>query len=256
MSEPRSFLIKLTNIKPKDLGLRDLLDLLREVSSLARPPQSTVRPGARPPEIRISLVSVEEGSANYALQLSDEEWASGAFDAVATVMNRRPYSLEARRRTAVIHSVAQKYGTVVQLFRERGAPPVAEVRPDEDPQEAYVEGETTLYGRVTRVGGLPPKAYVQLDGGGGVLVSLKSVVLAQRLAHRLYEVVGLKGTAHWNPETWEVEEFSVTELLDYEAAALATGFRSLAEACGPNGWDDVSDVVEAILDLRKGGDAH
>ncbi|HHY38834.1 MAG TPA: hypothetical protein GX507_07925 [Clostridia bacterium] len=111
-------------------------------------------------------------------------------------------------------------------------------------------GETVIYGRVIRVGGVEPKIRLILDDGSQVTCTATEDQ-AKQVARRLYETVGLKGFAEWDTDNWSLKAFSVGEILDYVETPITLAFKELAEAAGPEAWSDVVDIVEAIRCLRE-----
>jgi len=122
---------------------------------------------------------------------------------------------------------------------------------DAIPVRPRVRGETVIYGKVERVGGVEPKVRLRLADGDGLSCRL-SEALARQLGGRLYEEVGLKGTATWDAGDYALLYFHADELTRYEPAGVKVGFAELKAVAGPH-YANVEDVVSYVRELRHGG---
>lgn len=109
-------------------------------------------------------------------------------------------------------------------------------------------GTTTLYGRVTRVGGDEPKARIELSSGEKVSCAV-TVDMAKELGRRLYDRVGLTGTAVWNAETWGIDGFTVTQIEGYIDRSPATVVKELRDRFG-HYFDEIEDADTFVRSLR------
>jgi len=119
------------------------------------------------------------------------------------------------------------------------------------PSVPYIEGTTTIYGRCIRVGGIKPKAEIQLYQGGTLFIDV-SEQIAKELARSLYEHVCIEGKARWNPDDWSFDKFEGLRVSEFKATDTLTAFHALAKAASGR-WDGV-DAVAYIKDLRSEGD--
>jgi hypothetical protein len=117
------------------------------------------------------------------------------------------------------------------------------------------QGDTTVYGRLIRIGGTGPRATLQMPDGKSLHVELSesmAVELASR--GRLQEDVGIEGRATWRVDTWEILEFRARHITAYQPDKTnhVETFEALAEAAGDR-WEGV-DVERFDAGLR--GDAR
>lgn len=113
-------------------------------------------------------------------------------------------------------------------------------------------GETTIYGRIIRVGGKTPK--VMLDTVDGRTIDCDAdASIAQTLGGRLYQVVGLLGIAEWDPQTLTIDTFQIKALLPYEAKPLKEAMAQLA-AITRKYYADIDDVPKYIASIRDPGE--
>jgi len=126
---------------------------------------------------------------------------------------------------------------------------LATLTPDyEIPKPVFISGQTTVYGQIVRVGGVEPKVEVKLISGITIYCPF-DVSLASRLGSLLYNTVGLNGEAHWNPRTYEIEEFRVTDIAPYKETPLVEAFQSISKIAGKY-YDDIENVTGYIAGLR------
>jgi len=98
-------------------------------------------------------------------------------------------------------------------------------------ENIYVEGETTLYGTIKRVGGEEPTVLIQLIDGNRLICKI-SKKLATKFGNLLYTQVGLIGIAKWNIADHSIEEFKITEITDYQKTPLPEAFSLLSREIG------------------------
>jgi hypothetical protein len=119
------------------------------------------------------------------------------------------------------------------------------------PPPAYIEGTTTIYGRCIRVGGVKPRAEIQLYQGSNIFIAV-SELMAKELAKSLYEHVCIEGKARWNPDDWTIEEFEGQRMLEFRNTDALTAFRNLSVGAD-NRWDGI-DAIEYVKNLRCEGE--
>ncbi len=92
------------------------------------------------------------------------------------------------------------------------------------PGQSPVMKETTiLYGVLIRIGGYTrPRAYMQFLDGRKLSCSVSSRSLAIAMAARLYQSIGVRGTATWNVRDKSLLSFHIEELLPYRDSSTST----------------------------------
>ena len=116
------------------------------------------------------------------------------------------------------------------------------------PEPHFIRGETVIYGRVERVGGVDPKVRVRLSEHEVVSCRLDEGLAIELGAH-LYSEVGLRGQATWDAKDQSLAYFRVDEILPFENAGAATAAYALKEAA-QGAYDVVKDVPGFIHGLR------
>ena len=115
----------------------------------------------------------------------------------------------------------------------------------------FIQGETTIYGKLMRLGGAASDATLQIKLDNEVTLTCECHErFASRLARedKLYRVVGLSGHAWWHPTTNELVRFQATDLLPYQEIDIVTAIDNLREA-SHGVFDDV-DVQDYLEKLR------
>lgn len=118
------------------------------------------------------------------------------------------------------------------------------------PKPTYINGQTTIYGQIVRVGGVEPKVEVKTISGQTIFCPF-DVSLASELGALLYQLAGLNGLAKWDAQTFEIQEFRVTSISNFRDTSVVEAFQSLTEIAGEY-YDDVEDVRSYIESLRRG----
>jgi hypothetical protein len=127
---------------------------------------------------------------------------------------------------------------------------VAVLTPDTDIQPPLpLKGETVVYGTVMRVGGKKPRLMFQPVGLDHVKYSDVTRPLARQLATKLYQVVGLRGIAQWDAQTFELDELEVEEVIDYVPIPVSEAFEGLSNLIGKY-YADIDDVEDYVANLR------
>ena len=115
-------------------------------------------------------------------------------------------------------------------------------------QRLLLEGETSLTGRVERVGGATAtRCALRIPFQSRLLFCrVANDEVARQLGNYLYEEVAVTGKARWLKNNWKVVGFTVHSVYQPKAGSLAEAFQALHDA-GGHGWDKVADP-KALLD--------
>ncbi len=243
---------------PEQIRARDLADAIKAFEELVVSELKASGEDVDPNDVVVGLVDVRAGSARFRFKSSYMATAVAAYVSAARHVKEKAYS-EMRSTSAealqTLQRVGKKYNGDVELrtHEQQGedAEPLALIRreePIELPAPSYLKGITTLYGKIARVGGSTPKVRLDLEPGER-LVCTVGEDLARQIATRLYEFVGLRGVAHWNLDTAEIEVFEIQALLPYEKTGAMDAFAALAEVSAED-FTDIQDVVQYAEVLR------
>ena len=134
------------------------------------------------------------------------------------------------------------------------ANPRAIITPESEisiPETAYLYGETTVYGKVQRVGGAEPKVSLKINEHHPTIYCSVSEELAKELGKNLYLEIGLKGTAKWYLPTLNIVEFKITDIVYLQTTSFTESVEHLSKLIGEY-WNDVTDVEVEISKYRSG----
>ncbi len=114
-------------------------------------------------------------------------------------------------------------------------------------ETALVSGETSIAGKVKRVGGATAmKAALRVAFQDRLLYcQIASSETARQLGKHLYQEVVVTGTAQWIRDSWQVFSFTIKEMYQPESGSLLEALEALREA-GGKAWDKIGDP-EAFL---------
>jgi hypothetical protein len=115
-----------------------------------------------------------------------------------------------------------------------------------------VSGETTLFGRVMRVGGAQEvRCALRVDGRHKLLFcDVANHHISQELGKRLYEPVVVGGTAQWISRSWRLISFRITSVRQLKKGSLLESMKALRKA-GGDAWDSVEDPENYVKGLRS-----
>ena len=244
-------------IQPGTLRSREIGEIIRAFEDMVAAKVASQVPELRSDEIVVGLYSIEAGSLRLKFRSPVMTAVLPAYVALAAAVTTADFrevpnaSLRAMRE---IVAFASRHECAVQLWAPGASRASAEVSAATVVPEALLaEGETTLVGRVLRVGGRSPRAMVETIQGETVFCDVSREV-AQSLGHRLYEWVELSGTAEWNPDDWSVESFRVASAQTAASTAPRVTLRELARVVGEV-FADIGDVTGYVRRLRQGAEA-
>jgi hypothetical protein len=254
----KTFELKLQgkDLVPSELSVHELTDLLLAIERAVVKTALHSQQGLDEDETYIALVGVAEGSTTLRFT-SALPATSNAFLQIGNALSSRSYSelpspaIEALRE---ISDYSEEREAIIGFYSSDNSHPhlLAEIRPDVDlklPLVDVVHGTTTVYGKLTRVGGNPPKARITLLNGEAISCFV-SEKLAKRIGNRLYEVIGLSGDAKWDADDYALLSFKAHDIAPYEETTLQQAVKELKESAG-SAWQNVKDVNAFIDELRR-----
>lgn len=201
----------------------------------------------------VALVAIRKGSVRPVL-MCDARATNIAHRVVNAVRRNRLGSVPENAYKALLKTdrvakrmnVKWEFGPLAAPKSERIVIARTAEIPEVQPPSAW-KGETSIFGRCIRVGGVPATATIELEGQSSVNARV-SVELAKKLGARLYDSIGLAGVAEWDEDTKNIVAFEASALLPYDPGPIDSAFEKLAEIAG-----DTLDGVDAeklVAELR------
>jgi hypothetical protein len=251
-----------TDITPADI---DYGDFLVYGSHILRAVRGAIEPNAGEPELSFSLVELRENCAT--LVFRGNRPAVRSFQLIATILAAAAFARLRRECWEGLAGLSEQAGAQKLVFDfdplaqvvaaeaatispARPVPVVPPLAP------RTIQGETSIYGTVNRVGGRrKPGAEIHLTSGGTLDVHLSSQAMAEELGKLLYREVCLYGYATWKitegDGPWELTTFEAIRRVPYTPTGISDAVDALAEAF-PDAWRGV-DVDEYLRGFRNEG---
>lgn len=113
----------------------------------------------------------------------------------------------------------------------------------------FLKGDTTIYGELVDAGGDNPNIHIKINNDYTVIIDTDKK-RAKELAARLYDQVGLKGSAKWDILTSKIIEFKLYDILDYSPGNLKETFDELKKIT--SGYWDKFNTNEEITNNLTG----
>lgn len=151
-----------------------------------------------------------------------------------------------------LSAFTRRYQCNAEFFTQNGSlESLAVLTPETQIPDIYpLSGETSIYGEITRVGGTEPKIQFKTFDSQIIYCSTSKAV-AKKAGVKLYTKVEMHGLAEWNSETFEIENFHVIDISDYDRTSPSEAFKELANLIGDS-FDDITDVDRFVSEIRYG----
>jgi hypothetical protein len=204
-------------------------------------------------DVIIGLASLSDGSIRLGFKSILPSVVIPAYLSVASAVNKNEFaSLPGSSRRAIdkIISFTRRHHCVADLHSPDNGELIASITPSTNTQvPGLAQGQTTIYGRILRVGGKNPRVTVETVTGDSIFCDV-SFEIAQELGRRLYEFAEFSGMAIWNPNDWQIEEFRIESFTPTGTKTPEQGMNELRSLVGRY-FEDIDDVDSYISSLRS-----
>lgn len=244
------------DVKPSTVPAHELADLLVAAEQTLMSLVSDESTDFDPSALVVGLVAVHDSSLGLEFASNRPDVIEPAFRRLTHAVRDRSFENFPSRGIAgleVFGSFNARRNCRTLFFDDsdpQGAP--VAVLPEDFlrvlPPRSRIRGETVIFGKVERVGGVEPKVRLRLSEHESFSCFI-SEPLARQLGPRLYEEVGLKGQATWDATDWSLLYFHGEEITPYEATPLTEAFTELRELAADS-YSDLIDVEEHVRSLR------
>ncbi len=250
-----TFEIKISGekVNPEDFNIGELAELLNSVEDSMKPLVLKENSGITPEEIIIGLIDIKTGSTKLKFKVN-LALIMLSWNLLTSVIKKNNFSelpIKSIESLKKIATFSKNKGYSIEFHNMNETIASATISPDtiiEIPANKYLEGSTTLYGKVERVGGKKPKVALSLPNTN-LLYCDTSEEMAIKLAHRLYTWVGVMGQAKWNIDDYSIETFQIESLTSFEDTPLSDAIKELSKITGDL-WKEEKDVIKAVEQLR------
>ncbi len=108
-----------------------------------------------------------------------------------------------------------------------------------------VKGQTTIYGKIIRIGGEEPKIHFRINEEEKLIFDVDEQQ-AKKLSPKLYEFIGLTGTATWNSINLTIDNFKIDAIINVDTSKpYSDTFSELKGIIGKY-WDEIEDIDSYI----------
>lgn len=257
LEEQLDFKIIGENIHPSSLRAKDTTELIASfensiVSYILNSDRSISEE-----DLIIGLVDVNEGSARFSFSASKPEIILAAFLVVSSAISSGDYAKLPSNSINSLKKISdftkRRNCSVEFALSSELDKPTARITAEtiiNIPESHYVSGETSLIGRIERVGGVKPKVTIRMADDLLLYCEIDEH-FAKTLGQNLYKEVAFKGTAKWLLEDNTIVSFDIHEILSYKNSSIKDGIDELSHLIGRY-WSDTKDVVSTVTKLRQG----
>lgn len=239
--------IKILGTSPEAFSLSDLAPLLKSINDAII--SATLDTGeVNKADIGLSLTRVENGS--LALEFSPKNpVVHQGYDKLLLALNH-PSPKHARIYTPIreMQKVLKRTQTRAQFFK---GPNQVEAEISDacafPEQTGILKGETSIHGKLIKIGGNMPKATIE-HFGERVSASL-TASLAKKLSPYLYSEVSAMGIATWDAGDFKILDFEITSFEPKMTESISESFKYLREKYGET-FSNIEDPVAYQRSLR------
>lgn len=240
-------------ITPDNLKASEIADLITSYEDALLSIIARNNPEINLEEVFVSLIGIEEDSVH----LRFKPKVFGVVLSAAIVINSAIISNQ--YQTLPFKSV-ESLNRIWAFTKRRNCSgeisgseelPVARISAETEikiSDEFFYQGDTTIYGKVERVGGSIPRVRIKLDDDQVIYTEIKESE-AKRLAKDLYESVCLKGFAKWRKEDLKIEAFKIEQVIDFAEVPFPEAIQDLKGVIGQN-WDEIVDPMDYLNSIR------
>ncbi len=242
-------------MSPGKVRSKEIAEIIESVEDMIASTVIRDHPELKKEAIVVGLKSIREGSIGLEFSPNLLELTLPATRLITKSIKENDFGTlpgNAIYSLKKLSAFTRRYQCNAEFFAQNGKlEPLAVLTPETKIPDIYpLSGETTIYGEITRVGGAEPKIQFKTFDDQVIYCSTNRII-AKKAGARLYTKVGLCGLAEWNSETFQIENFHVIDITNYEAVPLLDAFNELAQLIGDS-FDNIKDVDSFVSEIRYG----
>ncbi len=262
-SPPTSFEIHFggSGISPEVIPFRVLARALAAVQRLVSDsePDEELSTDDTTEDSDLHLLDVRRGSATYPVYAERQPEALDRLKQTGLVLqdpqhaDEMPYVLSPIED---LSAIAKSLGCIIEFrLPGKGNDILATITPDSYRSlegSVFVSGETTISGRVERVGGateLHCGLRVQQQSERMLICRVESTDVARQLGQHLYDDVIVSGEATWYRRNWRLRSFSIRSMHQLKRGSILEAIGALRGA-GGSAWNNVEDPEKLLNEAR------
>ncbi|MCF6133442.1 hypothetical protein [Flavobacterium wongokense] len=200
----------------------------------------------------ISIVEVKHESLTIEADPHVDEIKEAANEINTAIKNNKvnflPY--EVIENLVPFQQFVNKYGCKAILNGIEGVE-TAEITVESDikiSEALYYKGETTIYGKIIRIGGAQPRVRIETESGKTISV-ITDRKNAKNLSPHLYGKIGIKGVGKWKKENDELVELKPKSFVVLSEVPLTERLKGLSNLLSKY-WKNIENPDDYITSLR------
>jgi len=248
--------LEINDILPHDIRAGELAQIITSLEDLILEIVKIKNPSITKEILGIGIYKLENNSIDIDVISKVPEVADPAYMLLTNVINSQKFLTlpnKALDHLREIHRITSSYERDANFYVHNGSIKQQASLHQEMiiPAHKNIQTNTTIFGKVIRVGGSTPHVALELSSGKKIYCSVKSEGIAKELGNRLYEWVGVIGHASINPDDLSIDKFHVERMTEYTGELnLVETINELKNAVG-NYFSDIDDVDNFVNSLRS-----
>lgn len=253
-----------SHVHPEKMPLRAVSDALSAVQDLACG-RDSFDTSHVPLDKSIGLIDVKRGSAVYSCVAQAPTEALDNLSRVGNLLATYGETLDPAMTEQLIvalspirslSEIAKAIGCSVEIVvlkpERRQLLTIGEDDYTKLSKKLLVSGESSIYGKIERVGGATEmRCLMRIPGRRRLLYcDVKNRDLVRRLGQHLYENVVADGTATWLLRSWRVVKFTINGFSLPKFGNPTDTIHELRSA-GMDAWDNIDDPGAFLKDMRS-----
>lgn len=245
--------VDFSDIKPIQVKAGEIANIITAIESMVESQIYQRNPGLKKEPLILSFTDIRSDSIDLQFHSPYFKDTIAVFQKVGQAINDNNYSGLPEITYKAIDTIAgftRKHHSRVEFIHQNSKRNViATIPPDTVlSRPPALIGETTIYAKVIRVGGQKPKVEVETVNGD-TLFCEASIDITTKLGTRLYQIVGLVGTAIWDSELNNIEQFSIKDVTEYANTSIKEAMNELSRLTKEY-YSNIDDVEEYISEIR------
>lgn len=242
-------------MSPGKIRSKEIAEVIESVEDMIASVVLRDHPELKKEAIIIGLKSIRQGSIGLEFSPNLAEFTLPATRRITKSIAENDFGVlpsSAINSLRKLSAFTRRHQCNAEFFTQNGKlESLAILTPETQIPDIYpLSGETTVHGEISRVGGAEPKIqFKTLDGR--IIYCSTDRATAKKAGAKLYTKVELRGRAEWNSETFEIENFHVIDISDYEETSPLEAFEELANLIGES-FDSINNVDNFVSEMRYG----
>lgn len=254
MDEELNIRLKGQGVKPGLIRSKEIAEILESIEEMAIAEALKVNPDIHREEIIVGFYAIEDESIGLRFKTTFSAAVVPAFVAALEAVERNEFEAltpQSVNSLKVVSSFSKRHSCDA-IIGSSSNKQITVISPNtEIPSPSYIYGQTEILGKIIRVGGKTPKAMIELTDGSALYCEVPEDI-AKELGHKLYSLAKFEGTAKWETQTLELDEFRIHTVREFPNMDPSKVLGELSGVVGSE-FTGIKNVLDFVSDLRNGG---